>query len=141
MFCAQVFGSAVFILHFLRGLIGVLGQARVFLAGVCGWFASYCNRNKKCQTGFLEFCCFCENYGCIFSDGAADFKIGFYFCKKKECTRQFCRKENFLIITDIFQEKTQTTQTQADACTARRSRSLRSRAAAAAALELSLNLS
>ena len=33
MFCAQVFGFAVFILHFLRGLIGVLGQARVFLAG------------------------------------------------------------------------------------------------------------
>ena len=31
MFCAQVFGFAVFILHFLRGLIGVLGQARVFL--------------------------------------------------------------------------------------------------------------
>ena len=44
MFCAQVFGFAVFILHFLRGLIGVLGQARVFLAGVCGWFTSYCNR-------------------------------------------------------------------------------------------------
>ena len=45
MFCAQsVVGNGV---HsaFLRGLIGVFGQARVFLAGVCGWFTSYCNRN------------------------------------------------------------------------------------------------